>query len=91
VRTCFPAEWCEPLTSEAIKATFPTASPLFIAGFKVQNADLLGRDGMERYSTGKNCGCNADYDICALLISQIECLQKQPSAQWEAFISAFGV
>jgi len=43
VRTCFPAEWCERVTSEAIKATFPAPCPLFIAGFKVQNASLLDR------------------------------------------------
>jgi len=63
VRTYFPADWCEPLTSEAIKATFPAASPLFMACSKVQNAGLLDRDRMERYKTGQNCGCNADY-VC---------------------------
>lgn len=63
MRTCFLAEWCETLNSGAIKATF-LASTLFIAGFKIQNAGLLDRDGMERHRTGQNCGCNADYDIC---------------------------
>ena len=64
MRTRFPAEWCEPLTSEAIKATFPAASPLFIGGRKVQNAGLLAGDGMERHRAGQNCGYSADYDIC---------------------------